>query len=96
MAGALIHMKIAVMRRAITGPKANLVFTGAVIGILLAVGDPEPLLDAAGSAGVDALSLGRAGGERLELSAAEREASVLLADAERAWTSLARRVEQAL
>jgi hypothetical protein len=38
VAGALIHMKIAVMRRAITGPKANLVFSGGVIGALLAVG----------------------------------------------------------
>ncbi len=38
--------------------------------------------------GVDVLPLGEAGGERLEISAAEAEVSLPLADAERAWRSL--------
>jgi len=46
------------------------------------------LLEAAGDAGVDALEIGLVGGERLALSAAERDVSVALADAERAWRSL--------
>jgi phosphoribosylformylglycinamidine synthase subunit PurL len=65
-------------------------------GILLAVpeGDAEGLVSAAEAAGVDALSLGTAGGERLEISAAEREVSAALEDAERAWRSLADQVER--
>jgi hypothetical protein len=51
------------------------------------------LVTAAGEAGVDALDLGVAGGDRIEISAAEREASVLLADAAAAWSSLPERVE---
>ena len=39
--------------------------------------------------GVDVLVIGEAGGTRLELSAAEAEVSVPLAEAERAWSSLA-------
>jgi phosphoribosylformylglycinamidine synthase len=38
--------------------------------------------------GVDVMVIGEAGEERLELSAAEAEVSVALADAERAWRSL--------
>ena len=38
--------------------------------------------------GVDVLAIGEAGGERLEISAAEAEVSLSLADAERAWRSL--------
>jgi phosphoribosylformylglycinamidine synthase len=38
--------------------------------------------------GVDVMVIGEAGGERLEISAAEAEVSVALADAERAWRSL--------
>lgn len=38
MAGALIHMKLAVMRRDISGPRSSWVFGGAVIGLALAVG----------------------------------------------------------
>ena len=38
--------------------------------------------------GVDVLAIGEAGGERLEISAAEAEVSLPLADAERAWRSL--------
>ncbi len=48
----------------------------------------EDLLRRARAAGVDALRIGRATGDRLELSAAERTVSVLLEDAERAWRSL--------
>jgi phosphoribosylformylglycinamidine synthase subunit PurL len=60
-------------------------------GIVLAV--PEDRYDAlagrASEAGVEALPLGSAGGDRLELAAAERDVSVALADAEGAWRSLA-------
>ncbi|MDI5973917.1 hypothetical protein POF50_032020 [Streptomyces sp. SL13] len=37
MAGALIHMKLAVMRRDISGPRSSWVFGGALVGLLLAV-----------------------------------------------------------
>jgi phosphoribosylformylglycinamidine synthase subunit PurL len=46
------------------------------------------LLQAAERAGVEALEIGSAVGDRLSISAAERELSVALADAERAWRSL--------
>jgi phosphoribosylformylglycinamidine synthase subunit PurL len=39
-------------------------------------------------AGVDAIELGAAGGDRLEIEAAEREVSLLVVDAERAWRAL--------
>jgi phosphoribosylformylglycinamidine synthase len=42
--------------------------------------------------GVSALNLGRAGGDRIEIAAAEREVSVALTDAERAWRSLGERI----
>ena len=59
-------------------------------GFLLAVsrGAGVTLTERANAAGVDEIGLGRAGGDRIELSAAERDASVALADAERAWRSL--------
>jgi phosphoribosylformylglycinamidine synthase subunit PurL len=41
-----------------------------------------------GRMGVDVLAIGEAGGDRIEISAAEAEVSVALADAERAWRSL--------
>jgi phosphoribosylformylglycinamidine synthase subunit PurL len=50
------------------------------------------LLEAAGQAGVEALEIGSVGGDRLSLSAAERDLSASLADAERAWRSLAERL----
>jgi phosphoribosylformylglycinamidine synthase II len=57
-----------------------------------AVAGPAPelrVLAAEGSKrGVDVLTIGEAGGERLEISAAEAEVSVPLADAERVWRSL--------
>ena len=63
-------------------------------GVVLAVGagDLDALLERAEGAGVDALAIGSAGGERISLSAAEADVSVALADAERAWRSLAERV----
>ncbi len=59
-------------------------------GILLAgpAGAAAEILERAADAGVDAVRIGTVGGDRLEISAAEREASVLLADAGRAWRSL--------
>jgi phosphoribosylformylglycinamidine synthase subunit PurL len=57
-----------------------------------AVAGPAPELSALAAQGskqgVDVLPIGEAGGERLEISAAEAEVSVSLADAERAWRSL--------
>jgi phosphoribosylformylglycinamidine synthase subunit PurL len=59
-------------------------------GILLAVGpdDLAALLHAARGAGAEAVEIGRVTGERIEISAAERDVSVALVDAERAWRSL--------
>jgi phosphoribosylformylglycinamidine synthase subunit PurL len=59
-------------------------------GFLLAATAEEldALNERAASTGVDVLRLGRAGGERLEISAAERDVSVTLSDAEGAWRSL--------
>ena len=48
----------------------------------------DVLLQAAEKAGVGAFEIGSVGGDRLSLSAAERDVSVTLADAERAWRSL--------
>jgi phosphoribosylformylglycinamidine synthase II len=63
-------------------------------GIVLALAPDSAadLVDRALEAGIDAIDLGEASGDRLEISAAEREVSVLLADAERAWRSLADRL----
>jgi phosphoribosylformylglycinamidine synthase subunit PurL len=47
------------------------------------------------SGDVDAIMVGQAGGERIEISAAETTLSVPVADAERAWRSLAQRLEGA-
>jgi len=49
------------------------------------------LLARAADGGLDAIALGTVSGDRIELAAAEAEASVLLADAERAWRSLGER-----
>jgi phosphoribosylformylglycinamidine synthase len=59
-------------------------------GIVLSVepGSAEELMRRAGAAGVDAVELGTAGGDRLEIEAAEREVSLAVADAERIWRSL--------
>jgi phosphoribosylformylglycinamidine synthase len=59
-------------------------------GILLSVSadTTAEIIAAAEGDGVPVLELGRAGGERIEIAAAEREVSVALGDAERAWRSL--------
>ena len=46
----------------------------------------------ADATGVAVLELGRAGGDRIEISAAERDVSIALADGERAWRSLDERL----
>ncbi len=63
-------------------------------GLVLAAGadQVEGIIASAEGAGVTALEIGSVGGERLELSAAERDVSVALADAERAWRSLSERL----
>jgi phosphoribosylformylglycinamidine synthase len=65
-------------------------------GVLLCVA-ADALDDVTGraeAAGVDCLRLGSAMGDRIEISAAEREVSLLLADAEAAWRSLPQQVER--
>jgi phosphoribosylformylglycinamidine synthase subunit PurL len=59
-------------------------------GIVLAVPaeDLKRLLDATRGAEIEAIELGSAGGDRILISAAERDVDVALADAERAWRSL--------
>jgi phosphoribosylformylglycinamidine synthase len=52
----------------------------------------EELRRLAAEAGVEAIALGAVGGDRIEISAAERDVSVALADAERAWRSLPERL----
>jgi phosphoribosylformylglycinamidine synthase len=61
-------------------------------GIVLAARDPNQVLEHARTAGVEAVELGAAGGDRISIAAAERDVSVSLADAERAWRSLAERI----
>jgi phosphoribosylformylglycinamidine synthase subunit PurL len=63
-------------------------------GVVIAVeaGRVAGILETAELAVVDALELGSAGGGRITLAAAERDISVALADAARAWRSLAERV----
>jgi phosphoribosylformylglycinamidine synthase len=59
-------------------------------GIVLAAGAEEAgqIVSGAESAGVEAVEIGTATGDRLSIAAAERDVSVALADAERAWRSL--------
>ncbi len=63
-------------------------------GIVLAVSADQvkSLLERAESAGVEAVEIGGVGGDRISIAAAERDVSVPLADAERAWRSLAERL----
>jgi phosphoribosylformylglycinamidine synthase subunit PurL len=63
-------------------------------GIVLGVAPErlDELLKAANESHVGALAIGLVAGNRLEFSAAERDVSVALADAERAWRSLAERL----
>src|SRR5262249_31048691 len=62
-------------------------------GIVLAAAeaDSASILDRAKAAGVDAAKIGVVGGDRVEIASAERDVSIALADAERAWRSLAER-----
>ena len=66
-------------------------------GIVLGLGPEaaEELLRGGEAAGVQAIALGTARGRRIEISAAEREVTVLTADAARAWESLATQLEPA-
>jgi hypothetical protein len=50
------------------------------------------LLERAEAARVAAVELGTVGGDRISIAAAERDVSVALADAERAWRSLSERI----
>ncbi len=61
-------------------------------GIVLAAADPTGLLERAKAAGIEAVELGAAQGDRIEIAAAERDVSVTLDDAERSWRSLAERI----
>ena len=63
-------------------------------GILLAASrdQAEALLERAEAAGVEAVEIGGVTGERISISAAERDVSVAVTDAERAWLSLAERL----
>ena len=54
---------------------------------------PRAELEALDLRGVDLFVIGEAGGDRIAISAAEAEADILLADAERAWRSLGGRLE---
>jgi phosphoribosylformylglycinamidine synthase len=60
-------------------------------GIVLAAGeaDMSAIAERAEAAGVPALGIGAAGGERIAISAAERDVSVPVADAVARWRSLA-------
>ena len=66
-------------------------------GIVLGLGPEaaEELVLAGEAAGVEAIALGTARGQRIDISAAEREVTVLTADAARAWESLATQLEPA-
>ena len=63
-------------------------------GIALAAPEAQAkqLLERAEAAGVEAVELGSATGDRITIAAAERDVSVALADAERAWRSLDARI----
>ena len=63
-------------------------------GIVLAVGTEgaENALKRAEQAGVEALEIGLASGDRISIAAAERDVSLPLADAVRAWRSLDQRI----
>jgi phosphoribosylformylglycinamidine synthase subunit PurL len=63
-------------------------------GILLAVSADQvkSLLERAEAAGVEAVEIGGVTGERISISAAERDISVAVTDAERAWLSLPERL----
>jgi phosphoribosylformylglycinamidine synthase subunit PurL len=86
--GAELELDPLIERRGCSGETA--LFGEGPGGFLITVssGDAATLTERARAAGVDAIGLGQAGGDRIELSAGERDASLGLADAERAWRSL--------
>ena len=63
-------------------------------GIVLAASRDraQALLERAEAAGVEAVEIGEVTGERISISAAERDISVAVVDAERAWLSLPERL----
>ena len=63
-------------------------------GIVLAANRDraQALLERAEAAGVEAVEIGEVTGERISISAAERDISVAVVDAERAWLSLPERL----
>ena len=63
-------------------------------GIVLAASrdQAQALLERAEAAGVEAVEIGGVTGERISISAAERDISVAVTDAERAWLSLPERL----
>ncbi len=61
-------------------------------GGFLVSGERERL-EALAADGVELLPLGRVGGERIEIAAGDRSLEVALGDAERAWRSLAERLD---
>ncbi len=63
-------------------------------GIVLAANasDAKVLLERAAGAGVEAIEIGGVSGDRISIAAAERDLSVAVADAERAWRSLDQRI----
>ena len=76
------------------GSGETCLFGEAPGGIVLAAGGSEAreLMARAETAGVPAVEVGTVAGDRIEIAAAERDVSVALADAERAWRSLADRL----
>jgi phosphoribosylformylglycinamidine synthase subunit PurL len=87
--GATVDLDELVEARGCSGETA--LFGEGPGGFLLA--GPRAELEGLALDGVDLLIVGRAGGERISIGAAEAEADVLLAEAERAWRSLAERLE---
>ena len=93
-AGAEIDLDPFVELRGCSGETA--LFGEGPGGILLAVAaSGEALAGRARDAGIDAVVLGSARGDRLEISAAEREISLAVADAAGAWRSLGPAMERA-
>jgi phosphoribosylformylglycinamidine synthase len=86
--GARLDLDPLIELRGCSGETA--LFGEATGGFVLAVSAPEldALSDRAAGTGVDVLRLGQAGGERLEIAAAEQDVSVTLGNAETAWRSL--------
>ncbi len=87
--GVDVDLDELVERRGCSGETA--LFGEGPGGFLLA-GERE-LLETLASDGVDLLVIGSASGKRMSISAAESELEIALVDAERAWRSLAERLE---